>query len=141
VEHFPTIEKLTNTSVEELEEVPDIGPVVAQSVYEFLHEPSNQRLISELKELGLRFEYKPKKRSVGTFTDKTLVITGEFDSFSQDEVKKLIQEHGGKVTESVSSKTDYLVVGTAPGSKLAKAEKLGIRRISEKELKNLLGIS
>jgi DNA ligase (NAD+) len=139
VEHFPTIEDLTNAPVEELQDVPDVGPTVAQSVYEFLHEAANQRLISELKVLGLRFAGKKKQRGT-ELAGKTFVLTGELESLTREEAKEVIQQHGGKVTGSVSRKTDYVVVGTSPGSKLAEAEKLGVQRIDENEFKQLLGI-
>ena len=139
VEYFPMIEELTNAPVEELQDVPDVGPTVAQSVYEFLHEPANQRLISELKDLGLRFAAKKKQRGT-ELSGKTFVLTGELESLTREEAKKLIQQRGGKVTGSVSRKTGYVVVGASPGSKLAEAEKLGVQRISEKELKQMLGI-
>jgi len=139
VEHFPTIADLTGATIEELQRVPDIGPTVAGSVYEFLHEPANQRLISDLKELGLCFE-ETRKREIGNrLAGKTFVITGELESLTREDARWLIQQQGGKVTGSVSSKTDYLVVGASPGSKLAEAQKLGVRHITERELKELLG--
>ena len=135
----PYLVYLTGATIEELQSVPDIGPTVARSVYEFLHEPANQRLISDLKELGLCFE-ETRKRKVGDrLAGKTFVITGELESLTREEAKGLIQQQGGKVTNAVSSKTDYLVVGASPGSKLAEAQKLGISQITERELKELLG--
>jgi DNA ligase (NAD+) len=139
VEHFPTIADLAGATIEELQRVPDIGPTVARSVYEFLHEPANQRLISDLKALGLCFK-ETRKREIGDrLAGKTFVITGELESLTREEAKGLIQQQGGKVTGSVTSKTDYLVVGASPGSKLAEALKLGIRQITERELQELLG--
>jgi DNA ligase (NAD+) len=139
VEHFPTIADLTGATIEELQRVPDIGPTVARSVYEFLHEPANQRLISDLKGLGLCFK-ETRKREIGDrLAGKTFVITGELESLTREEAKGLIQQQGGKVTGSVTSRTDYLVVGASPGSKLAEALKLGVRQITERELQELLG--
>ena len=139
VEHFPTIADLTDATIEELQRVPDIGPTVARSVYEFLHEPANQQLISDLKELGLCFEETQRRKIGDRLAGKNFVITGELESLTREEAKGLIQQQGGKVTGSVSSKTDYLVVGASPGSKLAEAQKLGVRQINERELKELLG--
>lgn len=138
--NFNTIDALTEASVEQLQTVPDIGGVVAQSVYDFLHEPRNQQLISELRESGLRLEEEIRK-SVGTLlAGETFVLTGELESLTREEAKELIAREGGKVSNSVSSKTNYVVVGLSPGSKLKEAKKLGVKQIGEKELKELLGM-
>ncbi len=139
VQHFPSMSALMSASVAELQQVTDIGPTVAQSVYEFLHEPSNLRLISDLKELGLTLEEKGQRKIGTNLVGKTFVITGELESLPREEAKSMIRQEGGKVTDSVTSKTDYLVVGASPGSKLAEARRLGIREISERELNELLG--
>jgi len=139
VEHFPTIRDLMSATPEDLQRVPDVGPAVAQSIYEFFQEPANQRLISDLKELGLRFEEEGKRQIGDRLLGKTFVITGELESLTRGEAKALIEQQGGKVTGSVSSKTNYLVVGASPGSKLAEARKFGIRELSERQLNEILG--
>ena len=139
VEHFPTMTAMMDASLDDLQRVPDIGPAVAESVYEFLHEPTNQQLISDLEKLGLSFEEKGKRQTGNRLNGKTFVITGQLESLTRDEAKSLIQQQGGKVTGAVSSKTDFLVVGVSPGSKLAEADKLGIRQLTERELNELLG--
>jgi DNA ligase (NAD+) len=140
-EHFGSIEAIRGASVEMLQEVQDIGPTVAKSIWEFLSEPSNWKLISELKDMGLQFEQKLKKKTGDRLAGKTLVLTGELELLTRDEAKQFIQEQGGKVTSSVSSKTDFIVVGASPGSKLADAQRLGVPQIGEKELREILGLS
>jgi DNA ligase (NAD+) len=138
-EHFGTVHHLRDADIQKLQEVADIGPVVAESVFDFLHEPKNWQLISELEGLGLQFAMQ-RKRSSDRLGGKTFVLTGEMESFTRDEAKRLITERGGKVTGSVSSKTDFVVVGASPGSKLADAEKHGTRQINEDEFKQVLGL-
>ena len=109
----------------------------AQSVYNWLQQPENIALVERLKAAGLQFD-----RSLDTnnntlsqaFVDKTFVITGTLPTLKRDEAKDLILSHGGKVSDSISAKTDYLLAGEKAGSKLAKAEKLGVKVISEAEL-------
>jgi DNA ligase (NAD+) len=139
-EHFSSIDAIRDSSVETLQEVQDIGPTVAKSIFEFLSEPSNWKLISELRDIGLQFEQKQERITGSLLAKKTFVLTGEMESLTRDEAKQLIKDLGGKVTNSVSSKTDFVVVGASPGSKLAEAQKLGVPQVSENELKKILGL-
>jgi DNA ligase (NAD+) len=136
-EHFGSIEKLKRASLEELQKVKDIGPVVAKSIYNFFREKRNLDFIEKLKKVGVKIvEEKPKKQ---TLKGLTFVFTGGLESMSREEAKKKVRELGGDVSESVSKRVNYVVVGKEPGSKLEKAKKLGIKTISEKEFLGLLG--
>ena len=137
---FPTIEVLSQASFEAIEAVYGIGEEIAQSVFEWVRVEDNIALIKQLQAAGLKFEAK-EINSDGVnsiFAGKTFVITGTLPSLKRDEAKKLIEQAGGKVTGSISKKTDYLLLGENAGSKLAKAEKLGVKQISEEELLEVL---
>ncbi|MGL5835828.1 MAG: NAD-dependent DNA ligase LigA [Waterburya sp.] len=143
-DNFSTIEELSQASFEAIEAIYGIGEEIAQSVFEWVRIPANQALIQQLQEAGLQF-YAVKNitdanndQKQQVFSDKTFVITGTLPSLKRDEAKKLIEQAGGKVTSSLSQKTDYLLLGENPGSKLAKAEKLGVQKLSEAELLNKL---
>jgi DNA ligase (NAD+) len=135
-EHFGSIEKLKRASLEELQKVKDIGPLVAKSIYDFFREKRNLDFIEKLKKVGIKIvEEKPKKQ---TLKGLTFVFTGGLESMSREEAKKKVRELGGDVSESVSKRVNYVVVGNEPGSKLEKAKKLGIKTITEKEFLELL---
>ncbi len=139
-QEFYTVERLAAADPKQIEAVYGIGPEIAYSVHEWFQGVANQRLIDRLKSLGLRLEGPPP---VATPIDlpmagKTFVLTGTLPTLSRREAKAKIEESGGKVTGSISSKTSYVVVGVDAGSKLAKAEKLGIQRLSEEDLLALL---
>ncbi|MFC4161585.1 NAD-dependent DNA ligase LigA [Chitinimonas lacunae] len=124
-----------------LQSVPDVGPVVAQSIRDFFLEPHNREVVEQLRAAGVSWsESEPGATlaTVGPLTGKTLVLTGTLPSLSRDEAKVLIEAAGGKVSGSVSKKTDYLVAGADAGSKLAKAEELGIAVLDEEALRALL---
>jgi DNA ligase (NAD+) len=137
VENFGTIEKLAQASLEELQKVKDIGPVVAKSIYDFFREKKNLEFIKKLKKVGVKIiqEKKPKYQPL---KGKIFVLTGGLETMTREEAKKKIRELGGEVSESVSKKTDYLVVGKEPGGKLEKAKKIGTKIIGEKEFLKLL---
>jgi len=141
-EQFPTVEKLAEAEPDAIASVYGIGSEIAQSVYQWFRIPANQTLISRLKAAGLQLvaevETNPTPVSKQPFSGKTLVITGTLPTLKRDEAKALIQKAGGKVTDSVSKKTDYLVVGEEAGSKLEKAEALGIPRLSQAQLLEML---
>jgi DNA ligase (NAD+) len=143
-QNFPTIEKLSLASFEAIEAVYGIGVEIAQAVFEWLRLPDNMALIQKLQAAGLNFALPETKvlnngdHAKAIFAEKTFVITGTLPSLKRDEAKELIENAGGKVTGSISKKTDYLLLGENAGSKLAKAEKLGIKQISERELLELL---
>jgi DNA ligase (NAD+) len=140
-EHFGTIDDLLAASPEEIERAEGIGPILAQQVYEELSEKRTQALIERLRKAGLRMELDPSERRKegGPLDGKTLVLTGTLPDLSREQATKLIRRAGGKVTNSVSKKTDFLVAGDSPGSKLAKAEELEVEVIDEAGLRKLLG--
>jgi DNA ligase (NAD+) len=136
-QHFGSLDALMQASVEELQEVNEVGPRVGQSIYEFFQEPKNRELVERLRKAGLTFT--GKKRERGTkLAGKTFVLTGTLANLSRDEAKKMIEDAGGKVTGSVSKKTDYVVSGADPGSKLDKARELGVNVIGEEDLLQLV---
>ena len=137
-DRFSSIEALQAASVEELQEVEDVGPRVARAVRDFFHEPRNLSLLEQLRKAGLRFRQQPKVRQGGKLDGLAFVLTGTLPRLTRDEAGALIEKNGGHVAGSVSKKTDYVVAGESPGSKLAKAEKLGIRVIDEAGLRELL---
>ncbi|MFL5933440.1 MAG: NAD-dependent DNA ligase LigA [Gaiellaceae bacterium] len=137
--HFGDVEKLAAASQEEIQEVEGIGPERAEAIAEWFADKENFRLVGELKELGLRFEAGPEERPVeGPLTGSTYVITGTLEGFSRDEARKALEAKGAKVADSVSKKTTGVVAGESPGSKLAKAEQLGVPVLDEAALEQLL---
>lgn len=138
-ERVNELEELKEWSVEDLESIRDIGSKVAQSVYEFFHNEKNLELIRELKELGVETGISERKPKGGKLTGKSFVFTGALEKFTRSESKEAVEDLGGKVSGSVSSNTDYLVVGKDPGSKLEKAQKTGtVKILSEQEFKTLI---
>jgi DNA ligase (NAD+) len=136
-EHFGTLTKLRNASLDKINEVENIGPIVSQSVYDFFRHKENEKYIDKLLVNGVRI-INPEKKTPGKLTGKTFVITGTLESMSRDEAKAKIKAQGGKITESVSKKTDYVVVGDDPGSKYDKAQKLGVSILGENNFIKLL---
>jgi DNA ligase (NAD+) len=135
-EHFGSMDALMNASVEELQEVNEVGPRIAASIHEFFAEPRNRKLVERLRPY---LTFTGRKRQRGTaLAGKTFVITGTLANHSRDAAKKLIEDAGGKVTGSVSKKTDYVVAGADPGSKLDKARELGVNVIDEKQMEELV---
>jgi DNA ligase (NAD+) len=140
VRHFGTIDRLAAASQEDIQEVEGIGPDRAESIAEWFSDEDNLRLVEELKGLGLQFEAGAEERPVeGPLTGSTYVITGTLEGFSRDDARKALEEKGAKVGDSVSKKTTGVIVGESPGSKLAKAEQLGVPVLDEAALKKLLG--
>jgi DNA ligase (NAD+) len=136
-EHFGSMDELMNASEEELQNVTEVGPRIASSIIEFFREPSNRKLMDRLRVSGLTFTGKKKLRGT-KLAGKTFVLTGTLTRHTRDQAKQLIEDAGGRVSGSVSKKTDYVVAGADAGSKLDKANELGVRVISEKELEALL---
>ncbi|GIV39523.1 MAG: DNA ligase [Thermonema sp.] len=134
--HFPSIDDLRRAGKEELMQVPEIGEVIADSICAFFEDEKNMQLIERLRRAGVQLEMPKEERAQShVLNGASFVVSGTFRHFSRDEIKDFIERHGGVVKSSVSSKTDFLVVGEAPGaSKLEKAEKLGIKVITEDEL-------
>jgi DNA ligase (NAD+) len=139
-EHFCTLEALESATEEQIQEVPDVGPVVAGHVYHFFQQAENRKVIAELRARGVQWaEIKPKQaKAEGALSGKTFVLTGTLSSMSRDEASDRIAALGGKVSGSVSKKTSYVVAGAEPGSKLKKAQELGVEVLDEKALVALL---
>jgi len=140
-EHFGTMDALLETQPEEIERAEGIGPVLAEQIFEALSEDRTRALVERLRKAGLRMELDPSERRKegGRLDGKTLVLTGTLPDLSREQATKLIRRAGGKVVNSVSKKTDYVIAGDSPGSKLAKAEELGIEVIDEGKLRKLVG--
>ena len=136
-EHFGTMDSLAAADEAELLQVNEVGPRIAASIREFFNEPGNRKLLERLRKAGLSFTGQKKQRGT-QLAEKTFVITGTLPTYSRDEAKKLIEDAGGRVSGSVSKKTDYVLAGTDAGSKLDKAKQLGIKVIDEAELLKLL---
>jgi len=136
-EHFGSMEALEDASLEELQNVGEVGPKIAESIAEFFGNPANRKLVERLGKAGLTFKGRTKERGT-KLAGKTFVLTGTLAHYSRDEAKKLIEDAGGKVTGSVSKKTDYVVAGADAGSKLDKAKELGVAVIDEKEMEKLI---
>jgi DNA ligase (NAD+) len=135
-EHLGSMDELMNASEEELQQVKEVGPRIAQSIQEFFHEPRNRELLERLRKAGLTFSGKKKERGT-KLAGKTFVLTGTL-THPRDQVKKMIEDAGGRVSGSVSKKTTSVIAGADAGSKLDKAKELGVRVIGEEELDDLL---
>ncbi|WP_371259633.1 NAD-dependent DNA ligase LigA [Calothrix sp. 336/3] len=140
---FTSVEQLANTSPAKIEAIYGIGAEIADSICQWFRISANQTLITRLQSLGLQLVNTEVVTTTTNqiFTGKTFVITGTLPTLKRDEAKAMIQQAGGKVTDSISKKTDYLVVGAEAGSKLVKATALGIKQLSEAELLELLATS
>jgi len=136
--HFKNFESLAKASVEELIQIEDVGPKVAESIVFFFGQPENKDLIQKLKGAGLNFSLKEEEKRKKPLLGQTFVLTGSLSGLTRDEAAELIESLGGKVTSSVSAKTAYLVVGEEPGSKLDKARGLGVQTIGEKDFLKLV---
>jgi DNA ligase (NAD+) len=137
-EHFGSLDRIMNSSAEELMQAEEVGPKVAESIHFFFREPQNRQLVENLRAAHLIFEHAVLRRSGGALTGLTFVITGTLPTLTRDEAKSIIESAGGKVVGSVSGKTNYLLAGQEAGSKLEKATKLGIPVIHEMGLRALL---
>lgn len=139
--HFGSLEALQAASEEELSQVPEVGEIIAQSVYQYLHSEYGAATLGELKELGLSMEAPRLPKASGgdgKLAGKTLVVTGTLTKYTRDEIEELIARHGGRPASSVSKNTDYLVAGEKAGSKLDKAQSLGVRVLNEEEFEKML---
>ncbi|MFA5934235.1 MAG: NAD-dependent DNA ligase LigA [Candidatus Paceibacterota bacterium] len=135
-EHFGTLEKIMKASLDEINHIPNIGDVVAKSVYNYFHQKENLSFVEKLKKNGVIVAKQIK--TTGKLTGKIFVLTGTLDEMSRDEAKKKIQALGGKVGSAVSKETDYLVSGAEPGSKFKDAQKIGVKILNEQEFLKML---
>jgi DNA ligase (NAD+) len=139
-EHFGSLEELANAQEEQLVEVPEVGPKVAASIAEFFSEAANRKLIERLRKAGVHPTEEKRRLKSQKFAGKTFVFTGALANRSREEAGELVREHGAKVSLSVSKKTDYVVVGTDPGSKYDKAKELGVPILTEAQFESLVGL-
>jgi DNA ligase (NAD+) len=133
-EHFGNMDEIAHASAEELQGAEEVGPKVAESIFQFFHEKHNCELIERLREAGLQFTYATRRPKAGPLAGKTLVLTGTLPTLSREEATKMIESAGGKVSGSVSKKTSYVVAGEDAGSKLSKAQELGVEVWDEERL-------
>jgi DNA ligase (NAD+) len=138
-EHFSSLEELASAKQEELEEVPEVGPKVAASIVEFFSEPANRQLVKKLEKAGVRPTAEKIVPKSNKLAGKSFVFTGTLANRSREEAGELVIQNGGKVSGSVSKKTDYVVVGSDPGSKYDKAKELGVAILDETAFEKLIG--
>jgi len=138
--HFRSIKNLSAASVQELDDIPEIGLAVAESVYEWTRDPKNVDLLGRLKTAGVVMEMDAASTAAldERFVGKTFVLTGKLENYTRDEAAKIIEDRGGRVSSSVSKKTDFVVAGSDAGSKLTKAESLGVAVLDEESFHSLV---
>jgi len=137
-QYFCLFEKLKNASFQELQKIMDIGPVVAKSIYEFFQEKRNCKFIEKLKKVGVKIQYPISKIQYLKLKGLTFVLTGSLETMTREGAKEKIRILGGEISESVSKKTDFVIIGKEPGSKFEKAKKLRVKIINEKEFLQML---
>jgi DNA ligase (NAD+) len=140
---YADLDKLSDASAEDLQQIEGVGPNIAEAIVEWFSRPINQKVLKKLKSVGMwpkaDLSTNSESQASDAFATLTFVVTGTLPTFSRDDAKAFIESHGGKVISSVSKKTSYLVLGENPGSKFDKAQALGIKILSEDELKKLAG--
>lgn len=135
---YGTIDRIMSAELEELNNIDDIGPILASSIYNFFRDDKNIEMINGLKELGVNMAYHGEvQKENELITGKKFVITGTIDGYSRDEIKNIIESFGGKTSDSVSKKTDVVIVGVEPGSKYTKAQELGIEIWNQEKMESL----
>ncbi|MFH1481069.1 MAG: helix-hairpin-helix domain-containing protein, partial [Pseudomonadota bacterium] len=137
--HFKSIDNLASKTVEDLTQIHEIGPIVAQSIRTFFHDPKNLEVLEKMEKGGVTFPYEKAEEKGLPLEGKTFVLTGTLDSFSRGEAGRTIEDKGGRVSSSVSKKTDYVIVGKDPGSKYDHAMRLGVKILNEEEFIKMIG--
>ncbi|MBR4681779.1 MAG: NAD-dependent DNA ligase LigA [Elusimicrobiaceae bacterium] len=137
-DHFHTLDALKAAPLEELQHIPDVGEKVSKSIYDFFHDPTALEQMEKLRQAGLNFTQPEKEKSGNVLEGKTVVFTGELKTMTREEAERLAKQYGGKASGSVSKKTSYVVAGEAAGSKLKKAQELGVQILSEEEFLKLI---
>jgi DNA ligase (NAD+) len=141
--NYSDLDSLANTTLDELQQIPGVGPNIAQAIVDWFSRPANRQVLEKLRAAGVwpKVEEPSRTKTVPQpFSEMTFVVTGTLEGFTRDEVKEYIQSLGGKITDSVSKKTSYVVVGENPGSKLDKAKSLGVSIIDEQSLREMAGV-
>lgn len=136
--HYRTIDNLMNATIEELSQIEDVGQITAKSIYEFFKQDQTIDLIKKLKSVGVNTQEQDIKNLDDRFKDMTFVLTGSLENYTRDEAANIIENYSGKVSSSVSKKTTYVLAGEEAGSKLTKAQELGVTIINEEEFKEMI---
>jgi DNA ligase (NAD+) len=136
-DHFGSLESIRSADAHTLENIDQIGPTMAQSIYDYFKDQQNSTVIDQLLAAGLKPQ-RPRKKTTGKLQGKTIVITGTLENFSRTEIEQAVKDAGGKTASSVSKKTDFVLAGENPGSKLQKAQKLSVKIINEKQFMQML---
>ena len=137
--NFKSIDNLARQNLQTLTQVHEVGPIVAESIYNFFHNPKNLKVLDKLKKGGVIFPEEKTELRETPLTGKTFVLTGGLDFMTRDEARKIIETLGGRVSSSVSKKTDFVITGKDPGSKYADARRLGVKTLNEDEFKKMIG--
>lgn len=135
---FGSIEALRSAGVEQIRQTPEIGEIIAQSVFDYLHSDYGRKTIDDLASSGVIMESTAARSTSRTLEGKTLVVTGTLTKYTRDGINELIQQHGGHAASSVSKNTDYVVAGQQAGSKLAEAQQLGVPVLTEEQFEKLI---
>jgi DNA ligase (NAD+) len=138
-DYFGSLEALINADQEKLQTIDQIGPTMAKSVYEYFRDPNNRSVVEQLLDAGVKLQRAAGLRRSDKLAGKTIVVTGELENFTRQQVEQEIKQAGGKPSSSVSKKTDFVLAGKDAGSKLDKALKLGVKVISEQDFLRMLG--
>ena len=136
--HYKSLDNIKNASRDDLVEVGDIGPIIAENIVEFFQDEEILKAVDKLLAEGVNPLYQGIEITESIFTDKTVVITGTIEGLPRNEIKEIVEKMGGKVTTSVSKNTDFVIVGENPGSKYRKAVELGIEIIDTEKLRTIL---
>lgn len=135
---YKTMDNLAGASFEDLSMTEDIGPVIAQSIYDFFHQEQTLDLIEKLKQSGVNMNYLEDEEADDRFYGKTFVLTGTLENYTREEASEIIEKFGGKTSSTVSKKTSYVLAGSEAGSKLTKAQALGVTVITEAEFEEMI---